>query len=304
MTGDRRVFERLKTNLLGELHLMTAADLRAYWKQCKWPKPNLIELAKSKSSPLANALKILPPEILAEASRQSDPFGWVLALWDLPEWSEYCSTHRAPWMTRIWLAAASQLRAERRLIHRSHGWGDTWEKARQNRDNPDRLRFADEFFFAQLHHANGKRRSELLATPGLEERVAQARHEKDGTFLRRLRRAKHGTGVRSGVSMAEKFLVQHWLELPRELPGLCFFSDLALHGLLEIFGLSTGGALATKQVRIRLGLIQAGAKRHLIEQVIPTGTKLSFTGSTVAQPWTASNGHILWGTRRLWPRCR
>lgn len=129
-----------------------------------------------------------------------------------------------------------------------------------------------------------------------------ARQEKDEAFLRRWRRAKKGAGSRAGVSRTEKYIVQHWLELPRELPGLCFFSDLALHGLLEIFGLSTGEALATKQVRIRLGLIQAGAKRHLIEHVIDSGNKLSFTGSMATRPWSGSGGDIYWGLRKLWPR--
>ena len=57
---------------------------------------------------------------------------------------------------------------------------------------------------------------------------------------RRLRRAKIGAGERAGVTLAEKFAVQYWLEMPHGFPGLCFFSDVALHSLIEIFGLSAG----------------------------------------------------------------
>lgn len=291
--------EKLKKELLGELQLMRPSDLRAYWKQVNWPKPNFVELAKSNTGPLAIVLKTLSPGILTEASKLLDPFGWLLDAVDVTEWSKYCSTHRAPWLTRIWLAVASQMRAECRLIHKAHGWADTWQELRQNQNMPDKLRYADEFYFAQLTHANEKRRAELLAIPVLEERLMKARQENDEAFLRRFRRAKQGAGLRAGVCLAEKYVVQHWLELPLGFPGLCFFGDMALHSLLEAFHLNTGDTYATKQIRVRLGLIQAGAKSHLIEEVIDQPGKLSFTGRMVRKDYVFK-GRVFWGGRQLW----
>jgi hypothetical protein len=295
--------ERLKADVLGELHLMTPADWQAYWPQVHWPKPNLIELAESKSSPLAIALKCLKPEVLAEASAHFCPFGWMLHAVGVNEWIEYCRAHCWPWMARVWLAAASQMRAEVRSLHKAHGWADTWKELRQNQSGPDNLPYADEYFFAQLRHADETRRAELLATPGLEDRLAKARQEKDEAFLRRFRRAKKHEGKRSGSALAERFVVRYWLELPRGLPGLCFFSDCALDNFLDLLGLKTGGdtSWATTQIRLRLGLIQSSVKRHLIEAVIKKAAKLHFTGDFVKTPWIFA-GKIPWGKRVLWPR--
>jgi hypothetical protein len=298
MSAESKIVERLKRDVLSELHLMTIADWLAYWKQVPWQKPNLVALAKGETSPLAFALRRLPPKALANASAHFCPFGWLLHAVDVTEWVEYCRGRDRPWMTRVWIAAASQMRAECRLLHKAHGWADTWRELWQNQSSPDKLRYEEENFFAQLRHADETRRSELLAMPGLEARLAKARKEKDEAFLRRFRRAKQGA-ARASVALAEKYAVQHWLELPRGLPGLCFFSDVALHSLMEIFGLRTGDGLGTKQLRVRLGLIQAGAKRHLIEDVIADGGKLTFTGSMMTKPFRF-DGRISWGTRRLW----
>jgi hypothetical protein len=297
MSGEIKIAERLKADLLDELHLMKPADLQAYWQQAKWPKPNLVELARSEYvetrgnksfAPLRYALMRLPPEILAQASDQLDPFGWLLAAVDMNEWSEFCRARHVPWMTRVWLAAASQLRAERRLIFKAHGWSDTWEELKRN---PKDLHAAEDFFSAQLSHAREQRRDELLTIRviGLSE-----------ASRRRLRRSKKVRGKRDGVVPAEKFTVQHWLELPNGLPGLCFFSDPALDGLLEAFGLNTGTETATKQIRVRLGLLQAGAKRHLVEEVVNFNSELRFTGSKVKNPWVIK-GNLRWGKRTLWP---
>ena len=307
MSGETKIVETLKADLLEELHLMKLADLQAYWQQAKWQKPNLVELSKSKDvelsqssggenkhavafAPIRYALKKLQPEDVAKASEQLDPFGFLLEAMDIGEWSEFCHAKQVSWMTRVWLAAASQLRAERRLIFKAHGWSDTWEKLRRN---PKNLCAAEDFFSAQLNHAGGQRRTELLTirVKGLAE-----------TSLRRLRRARKGDGKRAGVAAAEKFTVQHWLELPHGLPGLCFFSDTALETLLKEFGLKAEKDTATKQLRVRLGLIQAGAKRHLIEQVIGLDGQLRFTGSMVKEDYVLKIGTVItWGDRRLWP---
>jgi hypothetical protein len=304
MSGEIKTVERLKANLVVELQLTTPAELRTYWKRVTWPKTNLVALVK-KQSPLGCALRWLrlSNELLVNGSKQPDPFGWLLERVDVTKWTDDCRAEHATWMTRVWLAAASQLRAERRLIHKAHGWADTWEELRQRQHRPDKLRFADEFYFAQLAHANERRRAELVAIPGLEERLTKARQENDGAFLRRFRRTKAEPGKRAGVSLAEVYAVQHWLELPRGLPGLCFFSDDALHSLLEIFGLTSSEGLATKQVRVRLGLIQSGAKRHLVEQVIASDGKLRLTGSMMAKPFSFE-GTVSWNGRRLWPSSR
>ena len=296
--GGTHVVEKLKLGVLASLHLMAPNDLKAYWAQAKWPKPNpanlansqIVETAGSKSfAPLRYALGKLPPEILAEASKQLDPFGWLLEATNVSEWSKFCQMQKATWMTRVWIAAASQLHAERRLIFKSHGWSDTWEELRRN---PQELRAAENFFAAQLGHAEGQRRTELLGIrlKGLSEAAR-----------RRLRRAKKSAGGRAGVSLAEKFIVQHWLELPHGMPGLCFFSDSALHDLLDAFGLNTGEGEATKQIRVRLGLIQAGAKSHLVEEVVNLNNKLLITGRNLKEPWVIK-GKLLWGRQRLWPR--
>ena len=99
------------------------------------------------------ALKRLLPETLAEASNQLDPFGWLLNAMDMNEWSNFCRTHHAPWMTRIWLAAASQLCAERRLIFKAHGCSDTWDNLRRN---PNELRAAEDFILCQLKPCKGR----------------------------------------------------------------------------------------------------------------------------------------------------
>jgi len=297
---ESRTVERLKTDLLGELHLMSPPDLRAHWKRVKWPKPNLVKLSKIESSPLAIALRKLPPKVLAQASAQLDPFGWLLEKVDVTQWCGYCRAHR-PWITRVWLAAASQLRAEHRLIHKAHGWGDRWEEFRQSEGKPKEPWFADSFYIALLIHAKEPRRSNLLNARGPQERLAQARQVGDEAFLRRFRRAKAGAGKRAGVSLAEDYAVQHWLELPLGLPGLCFFSDAALHSLVKIFRLPTGEGLATKQMRVRLGLIQAGARRHLVDDVIALGGKLCFQGSMMAKPFSFE-GTVFWGRRQLWPQ--
>ena len=302
MREQRNTVERIKAEVLGELHLMTPADLRAYWNQVTWSKPNLVELAKIESSPLATALGQIPPDILARASAELDPFGWLLGAVDVKQWSTFCRTCHVPWATRVWLAAASQSRAEHRLLDRAHGWSDTWRKLRQSQRSPENLRHADNHYIAQLSHATGRRRSELLTLPGVEERLRKAHQESDEAFLRRFRRAKRAV-VPAGVAKAEKYAVQHWLEMPHGLPGLCFFSDGALHSLFEAFGLATGGGLATKQVRARLGLIQSGARRHLVEDVISLGLRLRFTGSLMTKPYTIE-GTVSWGGRRLWPKPR
>jgi hypothetical protein len=118
-----------------------------------------------------------------------------------------------------------------------------------------------------------------------------------------LRRATHTKGKRAGASLAEKYLVRHWLELPRGLPGLCFFSDCALDNFLDLLGLKTGGdtSWATTQIRLRLGLIQSSVKRHLIGAVINKAGELHFTGDFVKMPWIFA-GKIPWGKRVLWPR--
>jgi hypothetical protein len=298
MDQSATITESLKAELLGELHLMTPAGLKAYWKQVTWLKPNLVKLAKSKSSPLAFALRQLRPERLAEASEQPDPFGWLLEVEDVTAWSKFCEENREPWATRVWLATASQLRAERRLIHKAHGWAGTWEESRRNRDK------SDEFFFAQLRHAAAQRKAELLANTGLAERVEQARQENDQGWLRRFRRNKQDLGAPYGVTAPAKYMVQHWLEMTQELPGLCFFSDCALDALFDVFGLKTGQDWATKQVRVRLGLIQAGAKQHWIENVITVGGQLRFTGSFLKKPITFDKDGITWGKCQLKPRLR
>ena len=226
---ESQTIERLKAEVLEGLDLMRPDDWQQYWKQVNWPKPDLVQLAKHESrgrpTPLAHGLRRLAPEILAQASAQPDPFAWLLACLDVAEWSHFCTNRKEPWMTRLWLATASQSLAERTLIHKAHGWGTTWEELRRN---PDQLRKADEYYFAQLRHASTERRAELLAIPGLTSRLAQAHEEKDEAFLRRFRRAKNGGGKRAGVAFAEKYVVQHWLEMPQRVPGLCFFGDIAV----------------------------------------------------------------------------
>jgi hypothetical protein len=304
MASERNTVEKLRAGLLNELRLMTPADLRAYWKQVPWQKPDLVEWAKQEScpgnpTPFANALKQLRPLVLTEASKQLDPFGWLLdEAVDVNTWSNFCQKQGVPWMTRVWLAAASQMRADRRHIHKAHGWKDQWEKLRRD---PHTRRKADEGFFAQLRHANQERQKELLAIPGLNERITKARQERDEAFLRRFRRAKTSAGKRAGLALAEKFAAQYWLEMPLGLPGLCFFSDSALHDLLQAFdGLSTGDVWATKQIRVRSGLIQAGAKQHLIEQVVEFQSELRFTGSVLTKPWIF-RGIVSWDGKRRWP---
>jgi len=54
---------------------MTDADLRAYWKQAPWPKPNLVDWSKSATlvfSPLRYALTLLPPETIQFATENPD----------------------------------------------------------------------------------------------------------------------------------------------------------------------------------------------------------------------------------------
>jgi hypothetical protein len=166
------------------------------------------------------------------------------------------------------------------------------------------LREADDYYVAHLRHAKARRRADLLVTPRLDQRLTKARQAGDEAFLRRFRRAKQGKGRRARVALAEKFTVQHWLELPRGFPGLCFFSDFALHDLLEAFGLTKGDAYATKQLRGRVGLIQAGAKRHLIEEVIDCNNRLLFQGGLLEEPWKLTSAAITWGERQLWPSSR
>lgn len=297
--SEFKAVERLATQLSRDLRLNKPEDLRAYWNQVRWPKPDLVKLSE-KQTPLASALRHLPKEKLIQASDQLDPFGWLLQAVEETAWAEFCRTKGMPWLTRIWLATASQLRAEFRLVDKAHGWGDTREKLRQHADNSTMPRYADDNFFAQLSHAIPKRRGELLAIPGLDERMATARKDGDEAVPRKLRRAKQGKGQRAVTSKAEKFIVQHWLEMPEGLPGLCFFSDEALHDIFEAFKLSTGEKTATKQIRERIGLVQAGTKRHLIEEVVNLPCQLRFTGNQVTKPWTYK-GEVFWGGRKLWP---
>ena len=310
----RSVAERLKAGLLEDFRLRTEKDLRSYWQQVKWSKPNLVELAKGELEPgyptlLGRALRRLDPNFLARASEQLNPFGWLLAAVDVVKWVESSATRKVPWMERIWLATASQLRAQWKLIDKAHGWAGTWENLRRN---PKELRNADDYFLAELSHAEDSRRAELLAWPPLAGRLAKARQERDEAFLRRFRRAKQAAGKRAGVTLGEKFMVQYWIEMPTGLPGLCFFADKALHQLLKVFGLHSGDSTvnarafmgaATKQTRVRLGLIQAGAKRHLIEQVDHSPIALVFKGTLLTRPYIFENEHgIYWGGRLLWPR--
>jgi hypothetical protein len=191
-------------------------------------------------------------------------------------------------MTRIWLATASQLRGELKLIFKRHGWSGTWENLRRN---PRDSQAALDFFVAQLRHTGGQRRTELrtIRPVGLPE-----------SSLRRLRRARKEQGTRARVSDAERFIVQHWLELPHGLPGLCFFSDIALESLFEVFGLAAGAGGATKQLRERLGLVQAGVRRHFVEDVVGIGSRLTFTGDG-GNSRCSFEGAISWGNLHIWP---
>ncbi len=291
--------EKIKAELLAELQLMTPADLRCRWKHVHWKRPNLLKLAEGNPfGPLRYALERLPTRILSKASEQLDPFGWLLGAVDIADWGEFCRERRKPWLARVWLATASQLRAESRLIHKAHGWAGTWEEVRQN---PHDLEMADNNFLAELAHAKQGWRCELLAIPELADRIAKARQDKDEAFLRRFRRAKRGEGGRAGMARAEDFIVQYWLELPGKLPGLCFYSEEALASLLEAFGLTNGSDLATKQIRVRLGLIQAGTKRHLIERFLALPDELRFSGAMLLDPWIL-RGKFIWNGRQLWPR--
>src|SRR5262249_52430736 len=119
------------------------------------------------------------------------------------------------------------------------------------------------------------------------------------------RRAKRGEGRHAGVAPLEKFIVQFWLELPNCLPGLCFFGDSAVHDLLSYFGLVSSKPATTKQVRERLGLIQAGAKRHLIERVTQSAGELRITGKLLRTPYALTPAFpFKWDERTLWPRRR
>ncbi len=296
--------KRLKTGLLADLRLMRAKDWDAYWQQANWPKPDLTALSASQLvshqdsgkraeifSPLRYALSRLDPTMLAVASQQPDPFGWLLEQINLEEWAEFCRARKSPWMANMWLATASQLRAELRLVFKSNGWSGTWEALRKN---PRDLQAAVDFFCAQLYHARGNRRRELQSVrpAGLSEAT-----------LRRIRRAKKGQGNRAGVAPAEKYLVQHWLELPHGFPGLCFFSDTAIHSLLVVFGLvrTSAEAHVTTLLRGRIGLVQAGIKVHLIEQVNTPQGALIFDGRRLKSPFICK-GKISWGRQTLWPR--
>ncbi len=299
----------MKAHLAGELRLMTDADLHDYWKQVPWPKPNPSDLSKSAFvrlprvtasvfSPLRYALTLLPPETIQFASKQVDPFGWLLEAINMTEWVNFCRGHHHPWLARVWLAAASQLLAERRLTMKAHGWGEKWDTFRKTQSLPA----ADDFYFAHLSHA--RKGMEPLPKSFVDVRLAKARQEHDQSFLRRLRRAKQGNGKRAGVALAEKYLVQHWLELPLGFPGLCFFSDTALDSLLILFGLQADNdtSWATTQTRLRLGLVQSAANAHLITSVIGIGEKIQLSSSIRQKsPWVFE-GKIRWGNRRLWPR--
>jgi hypothetical protein len=278
--------ERMKVYLAGELGLMTDADLHDYWKQVPWPKPNLSDWSKSAYvrqprvtasvfSPLRYALTLLPPETIQFASKQTDPFGWLLKAINMTEWVNFCRAHHHPWLARVWLAAASQLLAERRLIMKAHGWADTWDKLRESRTTSA----ADDFYIARLNHDHRgiQPRSESFINP----RLAKARQDNDQTFLRRYRRAKQHAGKRAGVGLAEKYLVVYWLELPQGFPGLCFFSDLALHSFLTHLRLRTADNTSwpITQIRLRLGLIQAAPRGHLITGAIIEGKTIRLTTS-------------------------
>jgi hypothetical protein len=301
--------ERTKAYLAGELRLMTDADLRDYWKQVPWPKPNLPDWSKIAYvtqpkdaacvfSPLRYALTLLPPETIQFASKQADPFGWLLESINMAEWVNFCRAHHHSWLARVWLAAASQLLAERRLIMKAHGWGVKWDTLRKTRSLPA----ADQFYFARLSHA--RKGIEPPPKSFVDARLAKARQEHDQSFLRRLRRVEQGMGKRAGVAVAEKYIVQHWLELPLGFPGLCFFGDDALNSFLILLGLQTDSetSWATTQIRLRLGLIQSAAKAHLITSVIGIGEKIQFSSSiSQNRPWVFE-GQISWGNRHLWPR--
>lgn len=71
MSGEIETPAKLKTEFLAELQLMRPVDWEAYWKEVPWPKPNLIELAKIGTSPLAAALNRLAPEILTELAQRA-----------------------------------------------------------------------------------------------------------------------------------------------------------------------------------------------------------------------------------------
>jgi hypothetical protein len=278
--------ERMKAHLAGELRLMTDADLHEYWKQARWPKPDPATWSKSAHvtqpnsnasvfSPLRYALTLLPPETVHFASAQVDPFGYLLEAINATEWVEFCRAHHHPWLARVWLAAASQLLAERRLVMKAHGWADTWDKLRESRTTSA----ADDFYIARLNHDHRgiQPRSESF----INARLAEARQDNDQTFLRRYRRAKQHAGKRAGVGLAEKYLVAYWLELPQGFPGLCFFSDLALHSFLTHLRLRTADNTSwpITQIRLRLGLIQAAPRGHLITGAIIEGKTIRLTTS-------------------------
>jgi hypothetical protein len=295
MSISSKASERFKQDLLGELRLMTPDNWQAYWSQILWPKPNLADLAKRQSSPLGYALARLPPEILAEASEQPDPFGWLLESVDAAAWIEYCHAQHKPWLVRVWLAGASQLLAERRLVHKAHGWAENWYELQRN---PDQRRYADNLFLVQLRYASPKLRAQLLVQPGLAERIEQARQEGDQAFLWRFRRAKQGKKP-APATATDKFIVQYWSELPEGFPGLCFFNATALHDLLAAFELHQHEDHATKQLRVRLGLVQAGSNQHLIETVL-FHPKLTLKGSMITKPYRFGTMH--WNGVQLWPR--
>lgn len=307
MSRRTAVADRLKADLLSELRLITPEDLSDYRQKGPLGKSDLTAIAKNNKT-LGKCLSFLPTRIRAAASAQPDPFGWLLAIVPLKEWGRFCDERSAPWMTRVWLAAASQFRAEWRLIQKAHGWRDTFNKLREN---PQSDKAADAFFFARLCASKGKEKRHWLEIPGLAQRLAKAREEKDEAFLRRFKRAQIKEPGVPLISVVEFYMVRHWLALPRGFPGLCFFSDKAIHDFLVARGITRNPPAdleevraiehaTTKQVRERLGLIQAGAKQHLVSRVSCSLGVLRLKSRYLRHDWTF-RGSAKWRGRRKDP---
>lgn len=116
-TRGEKFVEKLKDELLSDLRLIKIADKIAHWNQVPWSRPNPVQLAAkvtdaNRPTVLAFALSHLPPTLLKAVSEKVDPFGCLLDAVNVSAWGDFCVRRGWPWMSRVWLATASQLRAE------------------------------------------------------------------------------------------------------------------------------------------------------------------------------------------------
>jgi hypothetical protein len=240
--------------------------------------------------------------LLREAARREadgdDPWGFLLGVPGMPR--EYA---------QVFKAAQSQRRAWRRLLDRSHGWGNFRERCEQLGDAPPGapIRECQRQWFSRIWRVE---RWAMLDDPGLDDEtragLEQMANEEERKLVKRCGRGVlelPAEGHSIGEDQTIYTLVRHWVRCGEGGPGLMFFSSPAMtHYIYELHNWPRwdDNVARVKKARRRILLTLADEDNPFIR-----GVKFAHALRTITGEGRGSfrfEGEIHVGGRCLFPR--